>query len=298
MAPKIDLLEREKMLKSTLTWIVFACFFMSGAVIADEKPEIDVSERGFSFFMGLGGSIVRYQEATRGFPIKSDVQVINIILNSGALYALSNEYMFSIDNLSTFFPGNATESWNATRTFTFNSVTYNSGLLQQNNFSLSQSNTILMLHKRIENGLFVMGGPSFGTNSFKRNAFVATSGVDIPSSTVEEFTSEIMANLGIGYESEQLLDRPTHYSFRFTVGAPVWRRVQNTDAPNVFFTSTEGYDIVLEGRYSWAFRKDAHLGLWGRISSSVRGSQTLGAVELPDTELDAVNFGLDLLWKL
>jgi hypothetical protein len=287
------------MFKNILIWIVSACFFITGgAAIADEVPAADVSEKGFSFFMGLGGSIVRYQETTRSYPIKSDVQASNMILNSGALYVLNEEYLFSVENMSTFYPGNATESWNATSTFTVNANTYNSGLLQQNNFSLSQSNTILMLHKRIESGWFVMGGPTFGTNSFRRNAFVAVSGVAISNSTVEESSSEILANLGIGFESEQLRNTPTHYSFSLTAGAPVWRRLQNTDVPNVVFSSTDGYDIALEGRYSWALRKDMHLGVWGRLSSSIRGSQTIGAAELPDTRLDTANFGLDLLWKL
>lgn len=287
------------MFKNIVIWLVAASFFITGgAAIAEEIPVADVSEKGFSFFMGLGASIVRYQEATRSFPIKSDVRVSNMILNSGALYALNEEYLFSIDNVSTFYPGNATESWNASNTFTVNSTTYNRGLLQQNNFSLSQSNTILMLHKRMENGWFVIGGSSFGTNSFKRNAFVATSGVAISNSTVEESSSEILANLGIGYESEQLLNRPTHYSIRLTAGVPVWRRLQNTDVPDVVFTSTNGFDIALEGRYSWALRKDVHLGVWGRMSNSIRGSQTIGTAELPDTQLDTANFGLDLLWKL
>jgi len=286
------------MLKNIVIWAVLACFFISGTVIAEETPAADVSEKGFSFFMGLGGSIVRYQETTRSYPIKSDVQAINMILNSGALYALNEDYLFSIENMSTFYPGNATESWNATSTFTVGANTYNSGLLQQNNFSLSQSNTILLLHKRIDGGWFVMGGPNFATNAFRRNAFVAVSGVAISTSTVEESSSEILANLGIGFDSEQLRNRPTHYSFSLTVGAPVWRRLQNTDVPDVVFTSRDGYDIALAGRYSWALRKDAHLGVWGRISNSIRGSQTIGSAELPDTRLGAANFGLDLLWKL
>lgn len=265
---------------------------------AVEKLAVDVSGNGFSFFMGLGGSVVRYQETTRAYPIKSEVQVVNMILNSGALYALNEDYLFSVDNQSTFYPGNATESWNATRTFTVNTNTYNEGLLQQNNFSLSQSNTILMLHKRVTGGWFVMGGPSFGTSSFKRNAFVAVSGVAISSSTVEESTSEILANIGVGYESEQLKNKPSHFSFKVMIGAPVWRRLQNTDVPGVLFTSREGYDLALEGRYSWAIIKDAHIGLWGRLSDSIRGSQTIGSVELPDSRLDTASGGLELLWKL
>jgi len=287
------------MFKNIAILIVSTCFFITGgAALAEDKPEVDVSKKGFSFFMGLGGSIVHYQETTRSFPIKSDVLASNMILNSGALYALDEDYLFSVENMSTFYPGNATESWNATSTFTVGANTYNRGLLQQNNFSLSQSNTILMLHKRIDGGWFVMAGPNFATNAFRRNAFVAVSGVAISNSTIEESASEILANLGIGFESEQLRNSPTHYSFSLTAGLPVWRRLQNTDVPDVVFSSTDGYDIALEGRYSWALRKDAHVGLWGRLSSSIRGSQTIGAAELPDTRLDTANFGLDLLWKL
>ncbi|VVC83314.1 hypothetical protein [Sideroxydans sp. CL21] len=276
--------------------ILVGLIFVANAALADDTKSDGLSDKGFSFFVGLAGSSVRYQENTGA--IKSKAQTNNLIINSGALYAIDHDYLLSIENQSTFYPGNATESWNATSPFSAGGYSFNTGLLQQDDFSLSQSSTRLFLHKRIANEWFVMGGPSFNTNSFKRSAFVAAQPGVNTSSVVEETASEILVNLGIGLESEQVLNRPDHYSLSLTAGVPVWRRVTNTDNPGDTFTNIQGYDVWLEGRYSWAIKNNIQIGLWGQLSNSSRGSQTIGLAELPNSRLETAGYGLELLWKL
>lgn len=279
-------------------FVVAGAMLFTNAASADDIGTGGAAESGFSFFMGLGQSTVRYQETASTLPVKSDVQVNNIILNSGALYALDYDYLFSIENLSTFYPGKATESWNATSAFTSGGYSFQSGLLQQNSFSLSQSTTRLYLHRRLADNWFVMGGPSFGSNSFKRYGFVAAQPGVNTGSVVEESSSEILVNLGLELESERVLNRPSHYSLSLSVGAPVWRRLQNTNYPNDTFDATQGYDVMLAGRYSWAIMRYAQIGLWGQLSTSHRGSQTIGNAELPSSKLDAASYGVELLWKI
>ncbi len=267
------------------------------ANVADAAKN-SLAEKGFSFFMGVGMTSLRYQETSKNMPVKSDVQANNIILNTGALYSLTPEYLFSIDNFSTFYPVNASESWHASSPFTAGGSTFQTGILQQNNFTLSQSDTRLALHKRIANDWFVIAGPSLNSGSFKRNGVVAKQAGINSTAVVEESFSEVNANIGLGLESEQVLKQDTHYSANLMIGTPVWRRLQNTNSPDKTFTTAKGYDIALTGRYSWAVREFAHIGLWGRLSSSYRDGQSLGNAELPRSRLESASSGLELLWKL
>ena len=273
----------------------------SNLAVAENMTGGDLPEQGFSYFMGLGQIQTRYQESPSILPVKSTVKSSSLILISGALYALNRDFLFSMDNLTTFYPGTSTESWNATGP-TFNGVNLTSPLLQQNSFSLSQSSTQLLLHYRVKGQWFVIGGPSFVSHSFKRYSFVIgpDKAVSTPSSTtVEESSNEVLLNMGVELESEQVLNQPDHYGLRLSVGLPVWRRLQNTSVPQYNFTSARGYDLSLDGRYSWAIRKDVQIGAWGRLSTSYRGNQTIGTtIEMPSSRLDSLGYGLELLWKL
>jgi hypothetical protein len=277
----------------------------NSSIVVDSKKQSvaaalsdDVSQKGFSFFLGFGAASVRYQETSTLLPLKTSAQATNIILNSGALYALNKDYLFSIENQSTFYPQDVTESWNATAPFSCCGYSYKSGPLQQDNFSIYQSDTHAYLYKRLSGSLFLMAGPSFGSSTFKRSSFVAEQpGVNVNASVVEESSSEILGNIGIGIDSEQVNDKPSHYSFNVVVGLPVWRRVTNTGNTEVF-AGTQGYDVVVEGRYSWAIRKELHIGAWARYSDSFRGDQVLGGIELPQSQLESESTGLELLWKL
>ena len=96
----------------------------------------------------------------------------------------------------------------------------------------------------------------------------------------------------------------THYSARLYMGKPIWREVDNTALPNKTFNGTGGYDMTLEGRYSYAVLPNVHLGLWGQYSYSKRDSETTtingGAnrAELPESTLAGFAYGLEMLWKL
>lgn len=269
------------------------------SIQAAELEPNNIPDQGFSYFMGLGQLNSTYQESISILPVKSKAQSSNLILITGALYVLNEDYMLSLDSLSTFYPGTTTESWNSTSP-TFNGINLTSSILQQNSFSLSVSNTLLALHKRIDGDWFLFGGPSFGTNSFKRYAFVQgpDKAVAITNATVEESSSEVLANFGIALESAQVRNAPSHYSLRASVAAPLWRQLQNTSYPSQIFSSAKGYDIAVEGRYSWAIHQKVHLGTWLRLARAYRGNQITGKLEMPANTLTSAGYGLELLWKL
>lgn len=79
---------------------------------------------------------------------------------------------------------------------------------------------------------------------------------------------------------------------------PLWRRLTNTESPTLQFDAAKGYDLSLEGSYSWALSRNIHLGSWGQWAVAHRGKQILGAAEMPKSRLDSLSYGLELLWKL
>ncbi len=129
-------------------------------------------ERGCSYFMALGAQRITYRESPSIVPVKSLAKVTNPLLITGAVYALHADSLLSLDSESTFAPGTATERWTATVPV-INNVALTDPVLQTNRFSLHESTTRLMLHYRVRETLFALGGPSFHSQSFKRFGFAA-----------------------------------------------------------------------------------------------------------------------------
>ncbi|MEO8299444.1 MAG: hypothetical protein ABI574_16725 [Burkholderiales bacterium] len=181
-------------------------------------------------------------------------------------------------------------------------------VLQTSRYSLqqSQTQTQVMVHRRLQGHWFVIGEPMLRSQSFRRFAFAA--GPDhalnpSPDQSVEETTAEAVLNLGLALKSQRVAGAPTHYSLRVSAGLPVWRRVENTSQPTVSFNSVKGYDLGIEARYSWAVLDDVHLGgsgKWGRLRRSYQQTTngSGAAVELPSSKLDGWSAGVEVLWKL
>ncbi|MDO9072116.1 MAG: hypothetical protein Q7U73_02535 [Rubrivivax sp.] len=268
------------------------------AAHAAETPEAD---RGFSYFMGVARQQVRYTETGSFLPFRSEARGASPMLVSGALYALNDRLLMSLDNETTFYPDRSSEVWNATAA-SFNGTVLTSPVLQRNGFSLQQSKTQVLGLYRLRGPWFGVGGAALRTQSFKRFAFtpgpdnaVATPG----DTTVEESVAELVLNVGVGLESEQVRGQANHYSLRALVGVPVWRRLTNTTAPLSTFDAKRGVDFGVEGRYSWALSDKIHAGGWASWSQVRRSAQTLGSnLEMPRSRLSGLGYGVELLWKL
>ena len=267
---------------------------------ADASSPTSAADKGFSYFLGLARQELRYSETGSRYPFKTTASAGSPLLVTGALYAVNDQWLLSLDNETTFYAGRGNETWRATSA-TFAGQPLTSPVLQTNRFSLSQSHTQLLGHYRVKDQWFVLAGGALRTQSFKRFAFVA--GPDdatrlSTNSTVEESASEILFKLGAALESEQVRGQAAHYGLRATLGLPLWRRLTNTESPTLQFDAAKGYDLSLEGRYSWALSRNIHLGSWGQWAVAHRGNQILGAAEMPKSRLDSLSYGLELLWKL
>jgi hypothetical protein len=271
-----------------------------GAVAqAQPSSPAPADERGFSYFMGLGAQRVTYREKPSIVPAESRAEVTNPLLVTGAVYAINADSLLALDSETTFAPRTVTERWTATApTIGGTPVT---DVLQTNRFSLQESSTRLLLHYRLASDWFVVGGPAFHSQSFKRFGFRAGADnlVTLPADrAVEESMSEVLLQLGLALESERVRNATHHYSLRATVGVPVWRRLENTAFPDQSFGGTKGHDLALAGRYSHAVIPNVHLGVWGQWSHSLRRAQLSGNAELPESTLSGIAAGFELLWKL
>lgn len=258
-------------------------------------------ERGFSYFMGLGRQAIHYREsASTVATVDSRVRTSSPVLVTGGLYALDERWLVSLGSETTFAAGRGTEAW-TTDASVFNGVKLTDPVLQRNGFSLTTSRLQLLGHYRVQGAWFALAGASARSLSFKRFSF--QQGVDkavaLPTArTVEESLSEVMAELGLAYESERVRHRAEHLGAKVTLGLPLWRRLENTNVPDLQFGRARGYDFTAEGRYSRQVYPHVHLGLFGQYQVLVRGSQTIGSAEMPKSRLGVLNVGIELLWKL
>ena len=272
----------------------------TATMAADADGPAKADDLGFSYFLGLGGQTAQYRETSDLVPVKSRAATTSPLVITGALYAINRDVLFSLDTQSTFAPGDTTEKWTAT-TLQFNGQTLTDPVVQRNGFSLTQNTTRLLGLYRIVGDWFAVAGPALHTQTFKRYSFTqgTDQAVSLPTDrTVEESTSEVLANLGVGLESGRVRGQALHYGVRAMVGLPVWSRTDNTQAPDVHFKSAAGVDLSLEGRISWAVVDNIHVGLWGQWLASERRRTIEGESELPRNRLTSTSYGLELLWKL
>jgi hypothetical protein len=267
-----------------------------GGLSALSKPD----ERGYSYFLGLAQQSLRYRETSSIAPVGSAVRVHSALLITGALFPIQPDLLVSMHSESTFSPGRSTEQWTAT-TSSLNGTTLTDPTVQSNGFSLSQSSLQLLAHQRLQQQIFGVAGLTLRQQSFKRFSFSSSypsSVITLPTDrTIEESTSEVVLNVGAELESELVRHSNQHYGLRAAVGLPVWRRVDNTSVPDLQFNGTRGFDVELEGRYSWAVLHGAHAGVWAKYSLSRRQAEQQGSTELPENRTDSFGLGLELLWK-
>lgn len=283
-----------------------------GTALAEDTGFGVSHDRGFSYFVGLGQQTTHYSETATTVGVRSTASTRSALLVAGALYAVHPDVLVALDNTSTFAPGNTTERWQATGAtlpFEVDTVNHvyearpvNGPLLQLNRFSLSQNSTRILAHYRAMSDVFLVGGATFHTQSFKRFSYNVLQPDFIQSANsqtvVEESSNEVLAEVGLAMESERVKKVPTHYSLRVSVATPLWRRLDNTGAPDVTFNSTKGWDFNLEGRYSVAIHDLLHIGAWTQYAFSERGRQVQGVDELPMAHTRSLAYGIELLWKL
>lgn len=284
---------------AVLIYVCASCCFAQTATVADDS-------RGFSYFLGLGRQDITYKESPSILPAKTKVDTSSPLLIVGGVYAVTTDILLTLDTQSTFAANTTTETWRATSN-TFGGTALTSDVLQKNDFKLQQSNTQVSGYYRLQGHWFAMTGATFHSQTFKRFAFTAgpDNATNIPANQViEESSSELLWQLGMALESEQLRGSASHYGVRLYAAKPVWREVDNTALPDKTFHGSGGYDVTLEGRYSYAVLSNAQIGGWAQYAYSKRNGEIIsinnGAnhAELPDSTLTGFAYGLELLWKL
>lgn len=225
------------------------------------------------------------------------------MIRTGGLYAINDNFNFSIDATATFAPEDSMEDW-------VNSET--SEILQNNIVTLQTTNTLVLGHYKFASNWQLLAGGSFNEEEFKRFKFKALSEnvADLSGYTVEESIAHIDLHLGVGYGSDIIQGQGTHFSARAIIGTPLWSRTKNTSYPDVQWSDANGYNLQLQTRYSVALSHDFHIGAFLNYSYTERNSdsventyndflaQNVAIAELPDSETQVITIGLELLWQL
>ena len=107
---------------------------------ADASTPTSAADKGFSHFLGLARQELRYSETGSRYPFKTTASAGSPLLVTGALYAVNEQWLLSLDHETTFYAGRGNETWRATSA-TFAGQPLTSPVLQTNRFSLSQSHT-------------------------------------------------------------------------------------------------------------------------------------------------------------
>jgi len=267
----------------------------------DNKEKKQLSA-GYSYF-NIGVENIDYQETPKNISVKSKSSMNNIIIRTGGLYSINQNFNFSIDASATFSPEQTTELWHDT----------NSGnLLQQNLVTLQNASTLVLLHYKISPSWQILAGGSFNEETFKRFKFEGKSDsvADLSKYTAEESSSHIDINLGVGYGSDLLQNQDDHFSVRAYIGLPLWSETRNTSYPDAIWSDTSSYTVNLQARYSIALNENFHVGVYGGYGFTDRSEEKitnaynsflddiLPEATLPTAKTTRLIFGLELLWQL
>jgi len=257
---------------------------------------------GFSYF-NFGLEQIKYQEFPANIPVESQSEVSNFVIRTGGLYPINPDFNFSIDATASFAPEQNIEQWTNTDS---------NEILQENQVTLQNASTLVLVHYKILSSWQLLAGGSFNEETFKRFNFKALSNnvVDLSKYTVEESFSHIDVNLGVGYGSDLLQSRDDHFSVRAYVGIPVWSNTKNTSYPEAEWTDTSSMMWQLQARYSIAVSDNFQIGAYAAYGFTDRSEETIydtynsfaeGNVEeatIPAAEMTVTTFGLELLWQL
>lgn len=279
-----------------LTTVIFI-----SSLVADEKVSYD----GYAF-MVLGSESVNYQEKASLGPIESSVSANNIVLVSGGLTRVNDDFDFSIVTTSTLFANSATEQWRLSGDY--GSLTKNT-LLQENSFDIIGSKFKMLIHyKQTQNFRFVFG-PAYTLDTFKRYNWESKNPVVSDEVSIqEERYASLHAHLGIAYESYAAAIEGFRYSLELTYGQPLWQEVKNTkeEYNNLEYSSHKGHNIDASMNATYTLDKGIEVGLYLAYSQQYREAgeiqrvninDELFDVEWPENYLTHYRSGLIFVWK-
>ncbi|WP_158132886.1 outer membrane beta-barrel protein [Vibrio navarrensis] len=278
-----------------LAWLVV----LSGSVVAQEAPQ--GTKFGYSYFT-FGLENITYQE---NFPAtQSEVIATNLVLNSGGLYRINDQFDFSIDALATFSPSSADEEWHQ-----------GGQLMQTNQFEYTKASTTVLLHYKWQDDWRLVAGPAFSYQTYKRFALRGENGYVNPvfseDSTWEEKSTDIFLDAGIAYDSGHLYGAsPWRVSGRWTAGIPVWSVTENTRFANVQFddfgfrTSAEAslsYRIMPGLSLAWyvmmGYEKRFESDPQNVMIKDAQGVPQQRQAWLPDADTWTLSSGIQALWN-
>lgn len=279
---------------------VFGLSLVSGAVLADMKPK----DNGFSFFTA-GFESFQYEEKVSLADVNTKVTVTNPVLMTGGLFEVNPNWDFSIRAESSLFPGNSQESWQVNSGSSVGTLTSANNPIQTNQFTMTNSSTQLLSQYKLTPQIRLLLGGQYALFTFKRYQFATDypNTISITDGVVEESTGSLDLNMGAAFESDTSVQSNYRFFGSITLDKPVYRKLVNSNAPDVTFSSTDGYGITAFGGASYQLTKQVHLGVVMMVGYRQTGKEikvnpaTNLQIEIPENTILQTKYGLSFIYK-
>lgn len=216
---------------------------------------------GFSYF-AVGVENITYEEKASIASVKTKATISNPVLITGGLFNINDQWDFSLRAESSLFPGDSKESWSVKEGQTLGALIPSDNPIQTNQFTMTTSSTRVMSHYKLTPQVRFMAGGEYALVTFKRFQFATDypATVTLTPGVVEESVGVFDLSLGLAYESNPSVNSDMRYHLSLTVDKPLYKKLINSNAPDVIFNSTEGIGFNGMAGITFQMTKNLHLG--------------------------------------
>lgn len=272
----------------------------SSSVLANAPQK----ENGFSFFTA-GFETFQYEEKVSLADVNTKVTVTNPVLMTGGLFEVTPQWDFSIRAESSLFPGNSQESWQVNNGASVGSLTSANNPIQTNQFTMTNSSTQLLSQYKLTPQIRLLVGGQYALFTFKRYQFATDypNTISITNGVVEESTGSLDLNIGAAFESDTSVQSNYRLFGSITIDKPIYRKLVNSNAPDVTFNSTDGYGLTAFGGASYQLTKQVHIGVTMMVGYRQTGKEikvnpaTNLQIEIPENTILQTKYGLSFIYK-
>ncbi|PLA75380.1 hypothetical protein CYQ88_02080 [Hydrogenovibrio sp. SC-1] len=288
------------LLKVTACVSVFSLSLFSSGVFANTA----LAENGFSF-LTAGFETFQYEEKVSLADVNTKVTVTNPVLMTGGLFEVTPQWDFSIRAESSLFPGNSQESWQVNSGASVGSLTSANNPIQTNQFTMTNSSTQLLSQYKLTPQIRLLLGGQYALFTFKRYQFATDypNTISITNGVVEESTGSLDLNIGAAFESDTSVQSNYRLFGSITIDKPIYRKLVNSNAPDVTFNSTDGYGLTALGGASYQLTKQVHIGVTMMVGYRQTGKEikvnpaTDLQIEIPENTIFQTKYGLSFIYK-
>lgn len=253
-------------------------------------------------FVKVGLSSMTYQETTsldlsstavgKSIDIKSDVTITYPSYSTGSLVNINSNFDLYMNATSSLVTQSADEDWKV-----------EGELAKKNKYDVMHTAIEYLLHYKLTEEFRLITGFTYDNTIFKRyksdvvkTTFVINNvnvNINTDSGVVEENRATLGLNYGVAYHKDMNAYGFNVYTYMNSI---LWQRLKHSEHPEKKFDSTDGYNAVLYGDFSYYVNKNISLGIYGKYDYLYRKGQTIGNSTWPENTMTIATYGAIIKW--